>query len=128
MKRRYQSVKCLECVAVSIKGQLMHETGCHGHFVYRHGPWNYHRFRVWAYDVWGNAKDGFEVNDRSEIGTVDLGKHWSDERIFKELRREGYIAARKHARSFEFDNLVDTNAMEINVKRTGEPVLTLEIV
>ena len=30
------------------------------------------KFRVWTYDVWGNARDGFEVNDRYAHGTVEI--------------------------------------------------------
>jgi len=30
------------------------------------------KYEVWSYDVWGNAKDGFEVNDRSKIDTITI--------------------------------------------------------
>lgn len=30
------------------------------------------KYEVWEYDVWGNARDGFEVNDRSRINTVTI--------------------------------------------------------
>lgn len=29
-------------------------------------------WEIWTYDVWGNARDGFEVNDRSRIGKTEL--------------------------------------------------------
>lgn len=29
-------------------------------------------FRIWTYDVWGNARDGFYVNDRYKHGTVTI--------------------------------------------------------
>jgi hypothetical protein len=29
-------------------------------------------YRLWQYDVLGNARDGFDVNDRSEVGTVTI--------------------------------------------------------
>lgn len=29
-------------------------------------------YEVWGYDVWGNAKDGFDVNDRSRIDTIAI--------------------------------------------------------
>ena len=29
-------------------------------------------FRVWTYDVWGNARDGFDVNDRYYLGRVSI--------------------------------------------------------
>ncbi len=30
------------------------------------------RYSLWSFDVWGNAKDGFEVNDRFRCGTVTI--------------------------------------------------------
>lgn len=30
------------------------------------------RYRLWTYDVWGNARDGFDVNDRYSHGYVDI--------------------------------------------------------
>ncbi|MFY4731173.1 hypothetical protein [Nitrospira sp. BLG_2] len=29
-------------------------------------------WEVWTYDVWGNAKDGYEVNDRRSHGTETI--------------------------------------------------------
>jgi hypothetical protein len=29
-------------------------------------------FEIWSYDVWGNARDGFEVNDRSKVGKITV--------------------------------------------------------
>ncbi len=29
-------------------------------------------YRLWTYDVWGNARDGYEVNDRCSHGTVTI--------------------------------------------------------
>lgn len=40
------------------------------------------RYSLWSYDVWGNAKDGFEVNDRSRCGTVVI-------RCRKKVHNEG---------------------------------------
>lgn len=30
------------------------------------------KFKLWTYDVWGNARDGFEVNDRYSHGYVTI--------------------------------------------------------
>lgn len=30
------------------------------------------KFRLWTYDVWGNARDGFDVNDRYSQGYVTI--------------------------------------------------------
>jgi hypothetical protein len=29
-------------------------------------------YRLWTYDVWGNARDGFDVNDRYSHGAVEI--------------------------------------------------------
>lgn len=29
-------------------------------------------YTLWTYDVWGNARDGWEVNDRCKHGTVEI--------------------------------------------------------
>lgn len=47
------------------------------------------KFTAWTYDVWGNKRDGFEVNDRSKVGTFscDLGT-WKNERTLKQLAKD----------------------------------------
>ncbi len=30
------------------------------------------KYRLWTYDVWGNARDGFDVNDRFSHGYVSI--------------------------------------------------------
>ena len=30
------------------------------------------KFKVWTYDVWGNARDGYDVNDRAGHGYVTI--------------------------------------------------------
>lgn len=30
------------------------------------------RYQLWVYDVWGNVRDGFEVNDRSRDGVYEI--------------------------------------------------------
>src|SRR5678815_2845918 len=30
------------------------------------------KFRIFTYDVWGNARDGFDVNDRYSHGLVEI--------------------------------------------------------
>lgn len=38
-------------------------------------------YTVWSLDVWGNPKDGFEVNDRCRIGTISVR---AEEQIYNE--------------------------------------------
>ncbi len=30
------------------------------------------KFQLWTYDVWGNARDGFDVNDRYKQGVIEI--------------------------------------------------------
>jgi predicted NAD/FAD-dependent oxidoreductase len=52
----------------------------------REGNW-----RVWTYDVWGNAEDGYEVNDRTDQGYLDLPDNPTDEQIVKALINHGVL-------------------------------------
>ena len=38
-------------------------------------------WHVWSYDIWGNDEDGYDVNDRSEIGAVELPENPTDAQI-----------------------------------------------
>ena len=64
--------------------------------------------RVWSYDVWGNQKDGFEVNDRYEIATYNEPKNDSifsakDADIIGFLKNEGHLAKGTHLASFQIE-------------------------
>jgi hypothetical protein len=46
----------------------------------------------WNYDVWGNARDGYDVNDRSSSGTmVELRDGDGRKDIFAKMRAAGLI-------------------------------------
>lgn len=52
-------------------------------------------FRVWCLDVWGNKEDGYTINDRSEIGTVELSMEAEKPEILQALYEKGLIVAPK---------------------------------
>jgi hypothetical protein len=99
------------------------------------------RFTVWSYDVWGNETDGFEVNDRCKLGTVEIpdsaltppasvmsadafhawGKA-SDKAIIAALVEGGYLASAR----FKFEVEGDDDRIEITHAPTGRPLLGLE--
>lgn len=99
------------------------------------------RYTVWSYDVWGNARDGFEVNDRCKVGTVEIPddmvnvpatvktgddmRAWgdaSDKAIVRALVEAGYLRPR-----FKFDVQGDDGRIEITHAATGRPLLGLEL-
>lgn len=84
------------------------------------------QFQYWDYDLWGNAKDGWEVNDRrkGEIYNINLNKD-----LFGELKRLGLIQPRVHRTSVEIEG-EDEYTLYINDARNKsggrKPVFELE--
>jgi hypothetical protein len=80
--------------------------------------------RVWKYDVWGNPKDGFEVNDRFEIGTHKVYPQAifqaKDADIIHFLKNEGHLTKGTHLSSFQIDGDGE-NYLTIDFK--GMPIM-----
>lgn len=89
----------------------------------RHRAKNLVPYQVWTYDVWGNAKDGYVVNDRFEKGIVELPREPSTEEILRGLRREGYVDKRVSRRLLEIDGEPDYT---FYLSYKGRPELELE--
>jgi hypothetical protein len=98
-------------------------------------------FTVWSYDVWGNAREGYEVNDRCKVGKVEIPEEaltppadvmtgeafhaWgvaSDKAIVKALVDAGYLRPR-----FKLEVEGDDGRIEITHAPTGRPLLGLEL-
>jgi hypothetical protein len=63
--------------------------------------------KYWLYvenDVWGNQKEGFEVND-SVLTSVclELDENFNDKDLFKKLKKSGIIGKGKHFKNLEID-------------------------
>lgn len=50
-------------------------------------------FTVWSLDVWGNAEDGYDVNDRCKVGTIDLDASLDASGVLAALDEAGYVRA-----------------------------------
>jgi hypothetical protein len=62
-------------------------------------------YQVISYDVWGNEKDGFEVNQAFTTSfKIELPKDATDKQILKALKDVGYLKKGLHLSSVEFDN------------------------
>ena len=62
------------------------------------------RYRIYDYDVWGNAKDGYEVNDVFKTSyVVELSENPSDEEIIKALKKVGFLKPNFRTSSFEIE-------------------------
>jgi hypothetical protein len=73
-------------------------------------------YEVITYDVWGNAKDGFEVNQAFLSGTkVKLDPDMTDSQINRSLARQGI----KGVKGVEWDG--DDFTLYATLKRNGRP-------
>jgi len=59
--------------------------------------------RVWSLDVWGNEEDGWTVNDRSEIGTINLPENYKDKHVFRALMNKGFLLSWVTINDLEFE-------------------------
>lgn len=79
---------------------------------------------VWSLDVWGNERDGYQVNDRSRAGTVRIRRDAPDAEIVRSLVRGGFL--RKGVTSRNVD-IRGQEILEVEDAGTGEPVLQLTL-
>lgn len=61
-------------------------------------------YKIISYDVWGNPKDGFEVNDNYDTGiTLELLENSSDYTVISELKKAGFLKKTAKNTKFEVD-------------------------
>lgn len=81
-------------------------------------------YRVINYfDVWGNEKDGWEVNNLCEEGTIELVDYTSVTETIKKLKELGFLAS--HCRANMFDVWNDYDMIEYS-RKNGKPLFRLE--
>lgn len=89
---------------------------------------NKQTFEIISYDVWGNERDGYEINDKHNTGlTVSLPEHATDKQIIDALKKE-YLCSGLHTKTFSIDGDPDYSLYierTINGKQTGYPVCEL---
>lgn len=78
---------------------------------------------VYSLDVWGNEEDGFEVNDRCRVGTIETSDEQVDAEVWAALIKAGIARGSISHASFDGD---DTLIM-INTQDDGRPVFQLEL-
>lgn len=80
-------------------------------------------YRMYVYDVWGNARDGYEINNLFRTETiigVEMGI--DDGALVKRLKEEKLIRKGIHKSSIEFES--DGEVLYVIYK--GKPVFELE--
>lgn len=78
------------------------------------------------FDVWGNKKDGYEVNNLCEEGIIEVAS-WSDSDVLKALKKSNFI--KKHVRTnmLTFSHL-GPDCVEIEHRSSYRPICRLEFV
>jgi hypothetical protein len=92
-------------------------------------------YEVISLDVWGNARDGFEVNDMHRAGTVEVpytaqygtGAWPTDAAIVKGLKGAGFLKPRIHTKSIVIDGEAD-GMLFLEEARNGRPIYHLRYV
>lgn len=94
-------------------------------------------YKVWTLDVWGNAEDGFDVNDRREAGVISVktDRHnksgsWdiSNKAIVRALVEGNYLRSghiNDITREIDIDG-EDDGVLNVDDNGTGEPLFQLE--
>ena len=117
-------VTCDNCQVSLINGIACHEQGCHGLFLYTDHGRKYRKFRVFSLDVWRTTEGGFEVNDRSERGSILVTASLDNRAIVRALKKKDFLGRYLRMASIEIDG--EEGLLYINDKKTGEPILQLE--
>ena len=81
------------------------------------------KWNVYSLDVWGNAEDGYEVNDRSKVGSIDIDSTFSDNQLLKALVDAGIATMKKSDKNHI---QIDGDDEWISIDYRGKPVFQLE--
>ncbi len=78
---------------------------------------------VCSLDVWGNERDGYEVNNifRTEFDDLYISEDTTDKEIIQFLKRIGYL--KKTCKDSKFD--IDGDDMFMYIDYCGQPVCHL---
>lgn len=123
------NVSCEQCAAEAINGIPCHESGCTGHFTYTNQRTSklFNKFTIWTYDVWGNKRDGFEVNDRSKQGTCMISVDGDSKEVIKALKNLELINLKTQYKTIDVE-WTDLGHAELTISKSGEPFGCLEII
>lgn len=81
------------------------------------------KYAVWTYDVWGNAEDGYDVNDRHKIAVVDLSEKPTDGEIIQAMYDTGIVTNEGIRNQMEVTG--EPELLYVNVEEDGYPVAEL---
>lgn len=82
------------------------------------------KYNVYSLDVWGNEEDGYEVNDRSFIGTIELYNEFTDQDVIQALLEADILNSFSGKVVDMFDIQSEEGHIDIDYK--DKPLLELE--
>ena len=74
-----------------------------------------------TYDVWGNEKEGFEVNDTRYYGQFNFDVDINNDNDILDFLNDNYFAIPQSFQDIDFDD--DVEAIYVNDAKTGMPLL-----
>jgi hypothetical protein len=84
-------------------------------------------YRYYSYDVWGNERDGYEVNDVFRTpDTYEIPDEGGDDAVFNALKKQGFMRPRVLRRLFELAPGSDENVLYLEYKGRPEGELRRE--
>jgi hypothetical protein len=75
---------------------------------------------VWSYDVWGNKRDGYDVNDRSRITRIEGPDDPSDKQALRMAKDGGLLNPGVRLKSLDLDG--DEGYITFTARRNGFPI------
>jgi len=117
-------IKCDSCQSTAINGIACHENGCTGLMTYQYRGKTYIKYAVYSLDVWGNTREGFEVNNRSKCASVMIPYDSNDKQIIRALKQNGLLNSKCRFNSFKIDG--DQGLLMVDARKTSEPIYQLE--
>jgi hypothetical protein len=75
---------------------------------------------VWSYDVWGNKRDGYEVNNRSRICRIEGPVDPSDKQALRMAKVGGLLKPSVRLKSLVLDG--DEGYITFTARRDGCPL------
>jgi len=77
---------------------------------------------VHYFDVWGNRKEGYEVNNQCEHAIVEFTDYPSNDEILNKLKKINFLKKTTRKNSFNFDNQGENIEIETH---EGRPICGL---
>lgn len=85
-------------------------------------------YRLLDYEVWGNARDGWDINGCQDTGKcIIIETTHTKKDILKSLKDQGYLSDACSLRNIVLDNSTYENAIEIYEKKGMKPLGRLEL-